>query len=219
MVKLNKTPLREGLTIKSEKDYQDGEIFKLLMDDCYHKCYICEQRPRSPEVEHRIAHRGDIKLIFDWNNIFYACRHCNKIKNQKRFYGGIINPLVTDPEECIELRMSYDNLREKVVLVKKVKDDALVDVTVDLLDLVHNNVSTDNSRESACNLRKKISDNLSVFLMYIKHYKEEQSIGDYYNIIEEISIDSEFAAFKRQMIKDDPGLLAVFSKNLEGAIK
>ena len=210
MVKLNKTPLRDGLTINSERDYQSGEIFKILVADCNHKCYICEHKPIPPEVEHRLTHRGDEKLKYCWHNIFYSCRYCNKVKNQRRFYSGIINPLEVDPEDFIELRMDYENLREKVVVVKKIKNDKLVDITVELLNLVYNNISTDNNRESAFNLRNRISDQLNVFLMYIKQYKEEQSIGDYDNIASEISVESEFAAFKRQIIKDDPELYEVF---------
>ena len=64
MVKLNKTPLPEG-SIVSEQDYQGGKVFKILLSDCYHKCYICEHRPIPPEVEHRVAHKGNEKLKFD----------------------------------------------------------------------------------------------------------------------------------------------------------
>ena len=214
MVKLNKTPLREGLTIKSENDYRRGEIFHTLLDDCYHKCYICEHKPIPPEVEHRLTHKGDESLKYDWNNIFYSCRYCNKVKNQKKFYNGIIDPTKTDPEEYIGLYMDYENLREKVVFVKKVKDDELVDITVDLLDLIHNNTSTDINREAAFNLRNRISDQLNKFMIYIKQYQEEPNTGDYDNIMEEISIDSEFAAFKRQIIRDNEKLFQVFKEAL-----
>ena len=49
MVKLKKSTLREGLTIKCEEDYRTGDIFQILLDDCYHKCYICEQKPIPPD--------------------------------------------------------------------------------------------------------------------------------------------------------------------------
>ena len=39
MVKMKKSPLPEGLVIKKEKDYQSGIVFKILLEDCYHKCY------------------------------------------------------------------------------------------------------------------------------------------------------------------------------------
>ena len=214
MVKLEKSVLREGLVIKKDSDCRSGEIFRILLEDCYHKCYICETRPIPPEVEHRLTHKGDEDLKHDWHNIFYSCRYCNKVKNQRKFDSGIIDPTKVDPEEYIDLQMDYGTLREKVVVVEKTKDDELVDITVELLENVYNNNSTDINREAAFNLRNRISDQLNVFLMHIKLYQEEQRIGDYANIKNEISRSSEFAAFKRKIVRDDPELSKVFADSL-----
>ena len=214
MIKLKKSVLRDGLAIKNDNDYRSGEIFRVLLEDCHHKCYICEIKPIPPEVEHRLTHKGDEELKYDWNNIFYSCRYCNKVKNQRKYYSGIIDPTKVDPEEYIDLHMDYNELRERVVVVKKIKNDELVDITVELLDTVYNNDSTDINREAASNLRNRISDQLNIFLMYIRQYKEEQSIGDFDNIVEEISRSSEFAAFKRKIVRDDPELSIVFADSL-----
>ena len=214
MVKLEKSVLREGLVIKKDSDYRSGEIFRILLEDCYHKCYICEIKPIPSEVEHRLTHKGDEELKYDWYNIFYSCRYCNKVKNQRKFDSGIIDPTKIDPEEYIDLHMDYGTLREKVVIVKKLKDNDLVDVTVELLNTVYNNDSTDINREAAFNLRNRISDQLNVFLMHIKLYQEEQRIGDYDKIKNEISRSSEFAAFKRKIVRDDPELSKVFADSL-----
>ena len=220
MVKMKKSPLPDGVDIKSEKDYQGSAVFSLLLDDCYHKCYICENKPIPPEVEHRVAHRGNEKLKYDWNNLFCSCVHCNRVKNQPKFYGGIIDPVQTDPEEYIELRLEYtEDLREKIVIVKKVKDDELVDITVELLDLVYNNYSTDNKKEAAVHLRNAVSNDISDFLSYISEYLENPDDTAVCGvIIDELSRESEFAGFKRQIIRskiiDGDELFLVFREAL-----
>ena len=204
MVKIKKSPLPDGVYIKSEKDYQGGIVFQLLLDDCYHKCYICEHKPIPPEVEHILTHKGDKNLQYDWNNLFYSCVYCNRVKNQPKFYGGIIDPTQTDPEDYIEIHMEYDEyLREKIVIVNKVKDDDLIDTTVELLDLVYNNFSTDNKREASGNLRNAISKDITMFMIYIEKYLKNPDDTIAYEVIkEEISRKSEFAGFKRQIIRD-----------------
>lgn len=168
MVKMKKSPLPEGVVIKSEKDYQNGIVFQILLDDCYHKCYICEHKPIPPEVEHRLSHKGDEGLKYKWKNLLYSCVYCNRVKNQPKFYFGILDPTQIDPEEYIELHMEYnEDLRERIIIVKKGKDDELVDITVELLDLVYNNFSTDNKKEASVNLRNAVSKDISLFMTYI----------------------------------------------------
>ena len=217
---MKKSPLPDGVVIKSEKDYQSGTVFQILLDDCYHKCYICEHKPIPPEVEHRLTHKGNEDLKYDWNNLLYSCVYCNRVKNQQKFYGGIIDPTQTDPEEYIELRMEYnEDLREKIVIVKKVKDDKLVDITVELLDLVYNNFSTDNKKEASVNLRNAVSKDISMFMIYIDKYMKNPDDTTACEVIkDEISRESEFAGFKRQIIRskvnDGDELFEVFREAL-----
>jgi hypothetical protein len=213
---MKKSPLPEGVVIKNEKDYQRGIVFRLLCDDCYHKCYICEHRPIPPEVEHRLTHKNDEALKYDWNNLLYSCVHCNRVKNNPKFYDGILNPIQIDPEEYINLYIEYnDDLKERIVVVKKVKDDDLVDITVELLDLVYNNISTDNRRESSFNLKNIISKDISMFMVYIEKYLEKPDDIIIFDVIkDEISRESEFAAFKRQIIRDNEKLFETFKEAL-----
>jgi hypothetical protein len=62
------------------KDYRTEETVKALKAMFHGKCYLCEDEVRGPVVEHFIAHKGDKKLKYDWNNLFYACPRCNSIK-------------------------------------------------------------------------------------------------------------------------------------------
>ncbi len=116
MIKLTKRPLPEGVVIKQESDYRGGVVFKMLTEDCHDKCYICEDSVHtSPNVEHRIPHKGDRALMLCWDNMLLACSHCNNIKGEG--YIGMLNPLETDPEQFIELSMDVDEeLREHVVV-------------------------------------------------------------------------------------------------------
>jgi len=213
---MKKSPLPEGMVIKSEKDYQSGIVFQILINDCYHKCYICEHKPIPPEVEHILTHKSDEKLKYKWENLLYSCVYCNRVKNNPKYYDGILDPTEIDPEEYIEIRMEYnEDLREKIVIVKKVKDDSLVDITVELLDSVYNNSSTDNKREASVNLRNIVSKDIAMFMNYINiylHNPENKIVGEI--ITEEISRESEFAGFKRQIIKNNKELFEIFKEAL-----
>jgi len=209
MIKMKKSPLPEGVTIKSAKDYQSGIVFQTLLDDCYHKCYICENEPIPPEVEHRVAHRGNLELKYFWDNLFCSCVYCNRVKNQPKFYDGIIDPVRLDPEEYIELHINLEDLQEKII-VKKIQSGELVDITCELLDLVYNNSSTDNKKEAAVNLRNAVSRDISDFISYIDEYLKNPSDIAAEVINDEISRESKFTAFKRQIIRDNPALSGAF---------
>ena len=98
MIKINKRPLPSGVTITNEKDYRSGVVFQMLIEDCNKKCYICEDSVHtSPNVEHRVSHKDDPALKYDWNNLLLSCGHCNNTKLDK--YDGIIDPTQINPEE------------------------------------------------------------------------------------------------------------------------
>ncbi len=68
---------------KPSGDYKCGDVLTRLQDDFKHKCYICEAQPTSINVEHFRPHKGDRDLMFDWNNLYWACTHCNNTKLAK----------------------------------------------------------------------------------------------------------------------------------------
>ena len=218
MVKLNKSELPDGVAIKCPNDYQTGPVFQLLHKDCYGKCYICEHIPIQYVVEHIVAHRGNIDLKYSWSNLLLACSYCNNVKNRAEFYDGIINPTETDPEDVISLELSFDGLRKKVIVTARnqAENKMLVDKTAKLLDMVYNNSSVrDNQKYSSANLRNKLSRSIRDFHILVGNYKVGRDDSNYNCIIDEISRESEFAAFKRMIVRTDPELSRDFEKELQ----
>lgn len=67
---------------ENKTDYKSEDVLKKLNFMFHGKCYICETKNlQSPRVEHRVPHRGNVNLKFDWNNLFLSCERCNSIKS------------------------------------------------------------------------------------------------------------------------------------------
>lgn len=49
-------------------------------------------------IDHKIAHKGDMKLFWDPKNHLPSCRRCNSRKNV-RYEGGFGNPIREFPDE------------------------------------------------------------------------------------------------------------------------
>ena len=79
---------------KKNGSYREQDVIEQLANDFHEKCYICEIKPvQDPQVEHRLPHhnRSFPTRVFDWNNLFYSCSHCNSVKNNSRYEEGIID--------------------------------------------------------------------------------------------------------------------------------
>jgi uncharacterized protein (TIGR02646 family) len=213
MVRLNKSQLPPGITIKLEDDYRKGEVLNILASDCHDKCYICEIKPTTINVEHIIPHRSDPMLKFEWNNLFIACGHCNNIKLAK--YDDILNPTQCDPEEHIALSIEVTDDITEQVHVESMKDDESTLMTVELLGLVYNGGSTDIKEIECSNLRNShLIPNIRLFYQYIRNYRDEPDLGYDNKIRKEIDRSSMFAAFKRKIVRDDPELSIEFANSL-----
>ena len=82
----------------------EPDVIDQLAKDFNGKCYICEIKPvQDPQVEHRLPHynRNIPERVFDWNNLFYSCSHCNSVKNSGKYEEGIIDCCVRDPEDLL----------------------------------------------------------------------------------------------------------------------
>ncbi len=210
MVKITKRPLPPK-SIKTEHDYRRNPNFAAIAEDCLNKCYICECKSSTLNIEHRIPHRGDDSLKYDWHNLFLSCGHCNNTKMTG--YTNILDPSQCDPEHYIALSLTTDSLIEKIEVAALANDSSTVQ-TADLLEKVYNGGTTVIKELECSNLRNAVSDCIARFLQYLKGYQEEPDIG-YDAIIEkEISRSSEFAAFKRKILRDDAELSVIFAASL-----
>lgn len=109
MIKIKRNPIPpSSLAIEEKKAngvYNKPDVIQQLKEDSHDKCYICELKGLSdPEVEHLRPHHGRKKAerVFDWNNLFYACPHCNNLKKEAKYDDKIIDCCVDDPEEMLE---------------------------------------------------------------------------------------------------------------------
>lgn len=208
MVKLNKRP-NPPAPILSENDYRTNPNFAAIVEDCYSKCYICENdKATTLNIEHLISHKGNNTLKYDWNNLLLACGHCNSIKGGR--FDNILNPTECDPEDFIALTLTTESFVEKVI-VEALSEDENILQTADLLRLVYNGGTTAIKEIECTTLRNLISENIVRFLLYIKGYYEEPELNYEALIQKEISKSSAFAAFKRKIIREDEELSAKFA--------
>ena len=213
MIKLTKRPLPDGVTITSESDYRSGIVFDMLIEDCHEKCYICEDKPTSINVEHIASHNSDPELKYEWQNLFIACAHCNSIKGTK--FDDIIDPIACDPEEHIALSVEIADDFIEGVRIESLKKDPDTLRTAELLGYVYNGGSTDIKEIECANLRNEhLLPDIQLFMQYIKGHVAEPGLGYAGIIKKEISRSSKFAAFKRKIICDTPELMELFSDAL-----
>ncbi|MCL1802825.1 MAG: HNH endonuclease [Eubacteriaceae bacterium] len=209
MIKIRKRPLPEGTKISKEEDYRRGILFQMLVEDCCGKCYICEDSVHTaPNIEHRVSHRGNPSLKFDWNNLFLSCSHCNNTKSDR--YDGIIDPSKADPEQFIELSLAFDEDLREIVIVRKIKGDRVIDTTVRLLYAVYNGYKTDIKKYASHQLKNKISNELCWFQQKIEEFKLSPNDESKAMIERMVSDSSVFAAFKKGILKADKTLSKAF---------
>lgn len=199
MVKINRSPLPAGQTIARESDYTDGPLYETLKNDFHEKCYICEDRAakRGIEIDHRIAHKGDSKLKYNWNNLFFSCHHCNRLKNA--CFNSIIDCTQIDPEDYMSV--SIENGIKTIILITKLKDEQHIDETIRLLNRVYNGENMPIMRDECIDLRKDIQETVREFNDLLESYDTETDT-EFKNALtvsikEHISRQSTFAAFKR----------------------
>lgn len=212
------------LAIEKQKEngnYRCGDVVARLQRIFLNKCYICEfKAPPSINVEHFLPHKGDRELMFDWNNLFFACDHCNRLKSDG--YTPILK--CTDPTPQVDkvLNHSIEFGIETKVEVRPLKTDDPVTNTARLLNAVYNG-TTVSSRIEAANIREYMAKDIVPFTGYLLGYMDcnsEQEKQSYRYLIEQhLRRDSAFCAFKRWLVRRNPRLAAAFPEVLGNQIK
>lgn len=170
---------------------------------------------------------------YDWFNLFFACQHCNSVK-QYTFPTGSSNLLnCTDRNQKVDYWIEYrvkldEKLRKRAIITKNSRAinavyNTQIGNTVKLLDIVFNGWKTALKNAKAENLLQKVNRELDRFRQKLFSYKEEENAVNRDNIKKELvamlSYEAPFAAFKRWIVRD-MGMVAElpFINATDGAI-
>lgn len=195
---------------KKSGTYNQEDVVELLEHDFKNKCYLCGTKSNSFEIEHLKSHKGNLDLKFDWDNLFLSCKHCNNTKGDR--FDNILNCMNEDVEDCISCEL--EAFPKATVKIKPLKDDIRVNNTVKLLDLCFNG-ETPLKKLDSKNMRDNLSSQLTEFkrtiIDFLNSSDETHDVLER-KIIDELADTSEYAAFKRCYIKNNPKLNSIFGK-------
>ena len=201
----------------SRNKYNTAPIVDALSEICHAKCYLCENdQVQEVEVEHFLPHKKHPNLKFDWDNLFYSCKRCNRIKSDD--YEYILNPC--DPNHKVFrniLLIPPSRASDKVTInnLCSASDPFFSNavVTVNLLEKCFNDISTPARRISRRDLINKILEGVADILEIrvrlkskkLTPFEENEEIERLKNMT---SPKYAFSAFWRWYVLDDELLLS-----------
>jgi uncharacterized protein (TIGR02646 family) len=199
---------------KASGDYKCGDVLARLQADFKNKCYICEAQPTSINVEHFRPHKGDRALMFDWNNLYWACVHCNNTKLAK--YTNILD--CTNLEDAIEAKLKYifQPFPHEMVAIEALSDDPKTASTRELVLAVFNG-TTELKQLEAATLRAQLLQEIRDFQNQLCEYFEptvnaEDKAYFLRKIKAHLHQASRFTSFKRWIIRGNDRLKQEFSE-------
>lgn len=221
MIFVNKRPVPPAsLAVEKAKangSYREKDVVDALVEDSFNKCYLCEDSLiTSINVEHFHEHRGNVDKKFDWNNLHYACGHCNHTKNDT-FPQRDSNLLNCADSRCkVDLWIIYrieedPDLKTHAVIIKNLESDvspfqAETDNTVMLLDRIYNGTGTAIRNQEAYNLLKRVQREVVTFkeelFKYLMETDDAKKEIRFKKLNDALASDKPFLAFKRWIIHD-----------------
>jgi hypothetical protein len=197
--------------------YGDESIKEALKIDFLKKCYICEESTRHFEVDHFYPQKPYEHLINKYENLFYICQKCNKVKPKiinTHSDNEILNCCETDPAEYIKLKL---NTKECRIEIEQIKNEPNLNIqiqeTIKLLNRIYNGV---NSNSSSCeDLKDDVKQKIEDFRKKLDKYEKTKLKAVALNeIIEEVSAVSSYVTFKRWIVRDSAELNKEFGQYL-----
>jgi hypothetical protein len=206
--------------LKKNGTYNCGDVLMRLKTDSHNKCYLCEDKGiTSINIEHFIAHLGDLDLKFDWNNLFYVCGHCNNTK--LALYQRLLNCTnstikITDVIKFKGYGMPKEHFK---ITATEAQPSLETTNTVALLNAIYTG-TTKNKEIASENLRDKVSKELAAFTQYLRDFYYEEGLNELEKetltakIRRRLSPESPFTAFKIWVIKSSPRYMQDFGQFL-----
>lgn len=206
MIKIERSfPAPASLKTESKKvsgSYSKPDVIKQLRQDFYDKCYICELKNlQDPQVEHLLPHKNGKfpERKFDWNNLFWSCRHCNEIKNQQKYDSGIIDCCKTDPELVLSFKFENGNTK----ITAKNENDLIARRTADLIYETFNLLNTGMRTYTSAMRYNELTKEMNLLYANLKEYKDNPDSRYVQRKLKALlRRESAFAAFKRNYIRD-----------------
>jgi len=178
MIKFERSSVApSSLAVESKKKngcYRCDDVITQLKHDFYDKCYLCEMKPvYDMEVEHRLPHhnRTIFERVFDWNNLFLSCRHCNSVKNSSNYDEGIIDCCVRDPETLLIQRLEENKVK---VDVTDSNDEELLR-TAKLIEEIFNTTSTGIRTNNAQARITELQRTMNALYFFLEQLKKDPS--------------------------------------------
>ena len=140
--------------------------------------------------------------MFDWNNLFLSCSHCNNIKNDR--FTPILDCTKVAVDEKIAFRRHVEPFEADTLDITALDDSVETKNTVALLNEVYYG-STMQKIEEAKIIRTQLSKELNRFEECVTEYASadgEDKKDLECSIMMKLKWNAPFAAFKRRMIRD-----------------
>lgn len=217
--------------IRSEKpkdwtnsNYTDPVVVKQLKYDFLSKCYLCEQTDfGNVNVEHFVPHLNqNEELKTDWNNLYYACSHCNGIKGHR--HQELLDCCHENHLVDIAIALKAPSVPNgKIVLSNTLESSSnlfdLTNKTIALLEQCYNNASSGNQQVSHQYLKEKILEEhayLQNLRFQLKNGLNRLLQREKDDLVERISNmlkpNYPFSAFWKTYVRNDPFLSEVLNQ-------
>lgn len=206
MVKIKRSyPAPESLAEEARKvsgKYNRQDVIERLRKDFHDKCYICEMKElQDPEVEHLFPHENGKypERKFDWENLFWACGHCNGIKNNRKYDGEIIDCCKQDPERKLYFRLKDSDVEIDTMDMRNEIQKRTALLVTEAFSLKNTGMRTYAS-DMRLKLLQKEMDVLYKQLEKIHKHPDSQTTKKMLASL--LSRESAFAAFKRCYVRE-----------------
>lgn len=195
-------------------NYKGESIREIIKNDFFKMCYLCEEVTRHYEIDHFYPQNAYPHLENDWNNLFYVCEKCNKIR-PKNINTSSENEVLDNTQDDVEnlIVLRYNEVKNEIEITSNNQNPKLlrkVNNTIILLDKIYNGKETTSN--SYIDLRDDIRNEIESFRNLLDTYEEVipfLKIGYEEKIARKLSkktmtLDSSFVSFKRRIILDNP---------------
>lgn len=207
MIKNKRTKTPPPSLARRGAEWED-DLYDKLEHDFFDKCYICGKPIETDgEVEHLLPVLGNKhpERKYDWDNLFWSCRHCNGIKSNRV---RIMDCCKKDPEKLIRQKGSgkdRKNFTVKVTAIDPQNDEAKA--TAKLISDCYTSERPARRRRNCEKKRISLKDKIDtidgVLLEYIDMRIANKDVSAQLEILRGmVQLDQPYAGFVRTEVRD-----------------